>query len=413
MPKDILISANLPLNNTATSGATSQVGEPSVAANGSKLFVTGNWYASRSTDNGSQWSYVNPYTTTPSAAGGFCCDQLTLFDAKRNIWIWIKQYVKTSNGSNVFRIAVSKDVDFASGTWYWWDITPTMLNNNWNNVWFDYPDAALSADNLYITFNIFNKSNQWQRAVLMRFPLETLKTGGNLGFGWWGTTSNGSLRLSQQATPSGSMYFASHNSSSQIRLFAWPDASSAISQWDINIGKWSRNISSMAPNGVNWLARCDPRITAGSLGKGHISFAWTAGGDANRPNAYCKVVRIRESDKSVINQPDIWSNEGAWAYPAVCYNNANTLGFAAYYGGGGRNPGHIVGVYDEGNNSWPNRYSRLGSNSPNAGRWGDYINCRADLPNTSTWIASGLTQEGGETGANILPRVVRYSAIDT
>ncbi len=115
MPKDITITHNVSLNDTATSGATSQVGEPSVASNGSRLFVTGNWYASRSTNNGSNFTYVDPYNTTPSAAGGFCCDQLTLYDPRRNIWIWILQYRKTSSGSNVFRIAISRDANFPTG----------------------------------------------------------------------------------------------------------------------------------------------------------------------------------------------------------------------------------------------------------------------------------------------------------
>lgn len=413
MPRDIVISANLTLNDTATSGATSQVDEPSVASNGSRLFVTGNWYASRSTNGGASWDYVNPYTTTPAAAGGFCCDQLTLFDPARDIWIWIKQYLKTSTGTNVFRIAISRDANFAAGSWYWWDIAPAQLNSAFGNDWFDYPDAAISQGNLFVTFNMFNNSDQWQRASIMRFPLDQLAAGGNLSFSHWSTTSNGSLRLTQQGAPSPNMYFVSHNSSSQVRLFSWPDNSNNISNWDIGVNSWNGNISSIAPNGVDWLSRCDSRITAASMGNGRITFMWTAGAGSNRPNAYVRAVRVLESNKSVINQPDIWSNLGAWAYPACSYNSGNTLGFAAFFGGGGRNPGHIIGAYDAANNAWANRYSRLGSNSPNAGRWGDYINVRPDQPNTKGWIASGFTQEGGETGNDILPRVVRYGYVDT
>lgn len=413
MPKDIVITRNIALNDTATNNATSQVGEPSVATNGSKIFVTGNWYASRSTNNGSSFSYVNPYSTTPSAAGGFCCDQLTLYDAKRKIWIWILQYLKTSAGTNVFRIAISRDANFATGNWYWWDMSPSQINSGWSNVWYDYPDAALSDKYLFVSFNLFNNADQWQRAVMMRFPLDTLANGGSLGYQQWNTNQNGSLRLTQQANPSSKMYFASHSGNSQIRVFSWPDNSNSVSSWNVGVNAWSNNSSSIAPNGVNWLSRADGRITAGALGNGKMTFMWTAGAGTNRPHAFCRAVRIRESDKSVINQPDLWSNNGAWAYPACCYNTGGTLGFTAFFGGGGRNPGHIVGVYDSGSNSWANRYSRLGSHSPNAGRWGDYYNCRADLPLNGGWVASGFTQEGGEAGTNIVPRVVRYNYVDT
>ena len=43
-----------------------------------------------------------------------------------------------------------------SGGWYWWDIAPTTLNAAWTGQWFDYPDAAITNDNLFVTFNMFN-----------------------------------------------------------------------------------------------------------------------------------------------------------------------------------------------------------------------------------------------------------------
>ena len=76
---------NVALDDTATADATSTVGEPSLGVAGDSIFVTGNWYASRSTDNGGQWDHVDPFTTLPSAAGGFCCDQVTLHDARRKL----------------------------------------------------------------------------------------------------------------------------------------------------------------------------------------------------------------------------------------------------------------------------------------------------------------------------------------
>ncbi len=411
MPLDVLITQNLPLNDTATNNDTSTIGEPSVATNQNRLFVTGNWYASRSTNSGSSWSWVDPANTLPSAAGGFCCDQLTLYEPRRKIWIWILQYIQ-QNQTNVFRIAVTRDANFPTGGWYWWDIAPATLNNAWTTVWFDYPDAAFSRDHLYVTFNVFS-GQSFQRSAVMRFPLDTLATGGSLGFGWWSTTNNGSLRLTQQADPTTSMYFGSHNSGTSLRLFSWPDTSNNISQWDIGVTSWNGNISSTAPNGVDWLARADSRITGATLGGGKITFMWTAGAGGNRPQAYCRVVRIDEAAKTVHSEPDIWSGTRAWAYPATCVNNAGRLGFAAYYGGGDRNPGHVVGGRDDSAGTWRARYSRLGSNSPSQGRWGDYINCRADVPSTSSWVASGCTLEGGEARTDIVPRVVRWRLADT
>ena len=406
---DITLIRNVGLDDTATSGDTSTVGEPSVDAVNRQLFVTGNWYASRSTDNGASWTHVDPFNALPSTAGGFCCDQLTIHDDARGVWIWILQY-STANGTNVFRLAATRDADFPTGGWYWWDIGPQTLDGSWNNLWFDYPDAALTNDNLFVTFNVFDAADDWQRAVVMRFPLATIANAGTLIFNWWSTTDNGSLRLTQGA--GGTMYWGSHNTTTQLRLFSWADGSNTISWWNIAVGEWSEDISSTAPNGTDWLERADSRITAGCVGAGLITFMWTSGSRQNRPHAYCRVVRLREANRQVADQPDIWSEQRAWAYPAAATNNAGVIGFTAFYGGVDRHPGHVVGARDDGAGTWRTRYSRLGSHSPNAGRWGDYLNCHVHGSAPETWIASGYTLEGGETRDDILPRAVHFE-LDT
>ena len=265
----ITVIDNLALDDTATSDDTSTVGEPSVGLAGDSIFVTGNWYASRSSDNGANWTHVDPFTTLPSAAGGFCCDQVTLHDARRGVWIWILQYIER-NGANVFRIAAARDADFAGGGWYWWDVAPTSLDSAWSGLWFDYPDAALSDGNLYVTFNLFDASDRWQRAAAMRFPLDAIAEGASLGVSWWSTTEFGSLRLTQGAGRT--MYWGSHRSANQLRLFRWVDGGTTVSWWDVAVRQWSDAISSNAPNGVDWLARTDPRVTGGCVGGGVVTF---------------------------------------------------------------------------------------------------------------------------------------------
>ena len=117
---------NIGLGDAATSTLTSTVNEPTGAASGRNIFVTGNWFATQSTDGGTNWSVVNPFTRFPSAAGGFCCDQVVLYEPTRDIWIWILQYVE-SGGSNIFRVAISRGSSF--GSWYYWDFSPRALNS--------------------------------------------------------------------------------------------------------------------------------------------------------------------------------------------------------------------------------------------------------------------------------------------
>jgi hypothetical protein len=135
---------------------------------------------------------------------------------------------------------------------------------------------------------------------------------------------------------------------------------------------------------------------------------WTAGADPNRPHPYCRVIRIDEGEKTLRDEPDIWSSSRAWAYPAACVGSGNALGFAAFYGGGGRHPGLAVGGRDDAARAWRTGLSRVGTHSPADGKWGDYITCSADGLAPNSWAACGFTLEGGAARTNIVPRVVRF-----
>jgi hypothetical protein len=106
---DFVLFRNAAIPGAATSNSTSQVGEPSVANNGSSILLTGNWYASLSTDHGQNWIYVDPYDLFPSVNGGFCCDQVALYDPSRDILFWLLQYSADSN-RNTLRWLLQKAV---------------------------------------------------------------------------------------------------------------------------------------------------------------------------------------------------------------------------------------------------------------------------------------------------------------
>jgi hypothetical protein len=393
---------NLGLDDAATSQLTSSVCEPTTAANDSQLFMTGNWFAARSSDAGANWTLVDPFTRFPASAGGFCCDQVVLYNARHRIWIWLLQYSTNSAGTNIFRLAVCRDSDF--GNWYYWDFAPANLNSTWGNQWFDYPDMAFTNAQLFVTFNMF-RNNAWQRSVVFRFPLATLASAGSLGYRWWATTNNGSIRLTRGA--GGTMYMGSHNSVSQLRVFQWPDTATGLSWTDVNVRPWSAGAySAPGPGGVNWLGRLDSRITGAWVGAGQIGFMWSANRDSTHPLPYIRVVRVRETSKALVDQPDIWSRTSAWAYPAAAPNSAGVVGFSAFYGGGTRHPGHVVGVKTA--SGWDTRLTRTSTHSPPDQAWGDYLSCVAHQRTPAQWVASGYTLQGGTNRRNIEPRYVRF-----
>ena len=403
----IVFYKNISLTDANIGGGTSTVGEPNVANNGDNIFYTGNWYATRSYDGGGSWSAVNPYTTLPNVDGGFCCDQTLIYEHSRDILVWVLQYIE-ENGRNTLRVAISPGA--AMNNWYWWDFQPAAVNADWDGEWFDYNHVATSNNFLYVGTNAFTVStpSRFARSVILRFPLDALANGSNLDYRSYSTTTYGSLRFVQGARDV--MYFASHSSTSQMRVFKWPEATNSVSTFDVNVSLWSRSqpYFSAGPDGNNWLGRCDHRITGGAVAGDVLTFAWTSNNFNERPRPYVRVVNISAANESLINEPDIWNQEMAFAYPALCPNNRGDLGITLFAGGGDYHPGHVVGVRDAQRGVWDLAASRYGTNGPDDGKWGDYLGILPYSDSGASWIASGYTLRGGSNRTDIEPRVVQF-----
>ncbi|MCX5610761.1 hypothetical protein OHB39_24790 [Streptomyces sp. NBC_00047] len=393
---------NIGLDDNATGIQTGTIHEPTVATSHDNIFITGNWFASRSTDNGAGWSLVDPFTALPSAAGGFCCDQIVLYDPTRDLWIWILQY-SAKAGSNVFRVAYAPGDDPTA--WNWQDFSPLDLDPSWTDMWFDYPDAAVSSNHLYITFNAFNAAGRWQRAFVFKLPLDALKSRTALTYQWWTTTQNGSLRLTQGAADS--MFFASHKGGRSLRIHGWPDGSNTVGSFDVQVSSWTRDpFSAPGPGGVEWLTRTDSRITGGWVSGTRAGFLWTAGPRSGRPMPYVKAAVVDVTTQALVEEPDIWSQESAYAQPAACPNAQGIVGVTLFLGGGPRHPSHVVGFRDGG--EWRLAVTSTSTHGPLGGKWGDYLTCHRHDPESSEWVASGYTLQGGFDRRNVEPRYVHF-----
>jgi hypothetical protein len=404
----VVLYRNIGLTDIDTGGQTSTVGEPSVANIANRILYSGNWYATKSFDSGQTWTLVDPFSALPPVDGGFCCDQTIIFESSRNIMVWLLQYIK-QNGTNTLRVAISPGATLQNNDWYWWDLTPEGVNPDWDGEWFDYNHAATSENFLYVGTNVFNAANDlFTRSVLFRFPLDALANATPLNYSYFSTTDNFSLRCAQGAGDV--MYFGSHNTTAQIRVYAWPENGNGISFNDINITPWSLNMpySAPGPDNRNWLGRCDPRITGGAVADGTIMFAWTVNALGNRPLPHVRVVRINAADMTVINEPDIWSANHAYAYPALSPNRRDMIGISLFRGGGDSHPGHVVGVRDEGQGTWVLRASQNGTDGPIDGKWGDYLGIAPFSETGYSWFACGYTLQGGGDRTDIEPRAVQF-----
>ena len=97
------------------SPATSTIAETSAGAAGPVVFMTGNWFGAYSTNNGSTFSYVNPFTQFASLDGGFCLEALDealsrgrpeIFNTDQGSQFTSREYTGRLEGAGV---AVSRD----------------------------------------------------------------------------------------------------------------------------------------------------------------------------------------------------------------------------------------------------------------------------------------------------------------
>lgn len=405
------ITADLPLDDAATGVQTGTVGEPSVAASSTGYLVTGNWFATRSTDRGTSWQLLDPFTQFPADRGRFCCDQVVHRIGR--LWVWLLQYEQGPAGGNIQRLAVSSSG--APGTWRWWDLAPTDLDPRWTGVWFDFPDLAVSDRHLYLTTNVYDRQDRWVRAVVVRWPRTALSRTGPLPREHWTTTSAGSLR---PVTGAGdTMWFGSTDrSTSSLRVFAWPDASPSVRQWTVRVSAWDDTayVSPVAGGG-QWLSRCDDRVTGAFRVGARLGFTWPSGRMASRPQPFVRVVLLDEASLRVVAEPDLWSATGAWAYPAAAPSKSGRVGLAAYFGGP-TPPALTVAVLSPlpasgavGPLTWATSTVATSTHPPSAGKWGDYLTIRPHPSRRTSWVAAGCTLQGGADRRNVEPRVVVFS----
>jgi hypothetical protein len=400
---------NTVLNDVATSNATATKAEPTAAAFLDEAFITGNQFASHSRDGGSTWSFVNPSTTFPATEGGFCCDQIALHEPSRNLWIWILQYRVGVAGTNIFRLAISTSGVPVPWTRYW-DFAPVNINPAWaTNAWFDYPDATVINNHLYITYTVRGAAESWLDAVVFKLPLDGLASGGAFNYDHYRTGAGGAARLTRGAGTD--MFFASHNGANPVRIFRWPDQpGSRITSFDVNASDWTGAgvYSSPGPDGTDWLHETDSGITGAWVVGQQAGFMWTANAGPGRPQPYAKALIVNTTNGAIVSQPDIWSTTAAWAYPAACPNADGVVGVSLFHGGGGlSNPGHVVGFLDAG--QWVLNFSSVGTNGPIDNKWGDYVSCVPHHPNTTEWVAAGYTLQGGATHSDVEPQYVHFS----
>ena len=385
-------------------GSSAGTPEPANGMLRDTVLQTGNAFAALSPDNGSSWSYINPYTFFPAIYGGFCCDQQVIDVPSHGLVVWLLLYASTSAG-NAIRIAVSRSRDDLRtrdpADWVSWTFTPQTNFGYGRGIWLDYPDIAFDSQWLYVRANAIGGPDS---AVIWRVKLDDMRAGGNVAVQYTNTAAIGGWghRLAKGAS---TMAFAAYKTVTEMYVYTWPPTTSVITRSTQPIAVWNGGpVSVPGPDGRDW-AGSWPNVGAiiGAYGNAtEAGFMWGCGPRSGRPRPYVRVARFRLSDRSRIAEHDIWNANDAFLYPDGMSNARGDVGGVIACGSATR---HVtVGNFlIDGYDAWPPDTVWLqgtGTSGPDQNRFGDYFTVRRHPVQQNTFLSSGSHQVGGPTFAN-------------
>ncbi len=399
-------------------GFSSSTNEPATAMSGRNRFQTGNWYSAYSSNQGNTWTHLSPFTAFPSVDGGFCCDQDTLYDPSRGMFIWLLQYIKSGSGptdKGSFRIALwnSHVQNISNVGWYYYTFDPTDIGGS-GGEWFDYPHLALSNDYLYIAINVFTTTTDtWTRTVMIRLPLREMRYAQGFSYSYWQSTQYFNFTPVQGAKDV--MYWASQVNGNSMALFRWPE-SGGISFFGRGITAYNAGGLHNCPasDGNDWCERSDNRINAGAIVRNALTrqqelwFFWNVreGGIFTWP--YVEAAKFRESDLAYLGRPLLWSSGAPWHYVGAAPNARGDVALSIAYGHAPNFfPGSVVCLDDDFNGDpapWECYTTRVGSHSPASDRWGDYLRVRPADPADYNWTATAFTLQANTGSGAAEPR---------
>jgi len=402
-PGTFTLFRNVDFGATIKANTSGLTGEPVVANSGPVVFATGNWWAAVSSNGGQTFNYFNPSTMFTASFGGFCCDQKTVYDPSRDIFIWTLQYLSSGPagaGQNIFRVAIARPHEAVLGNWYYYDFV-SATNTEW-----DYPDLCLSNDYVYYFTNRgAYGAGTVNNSFVFRLPLDPLSTGVGFGYGYLDFGANGFGNLSWHCARGARdiVYFASHNTTSQVRIFRWAENSGSLSWDDVDLSvAWPNAVRVCpTPDGRDWCGFDDGRIKAGWVGRRMIGFMWNASAGGGFAVPYVEAMRVNESDRAYIDRPYIWNSTLAFQYPEAAPNARGDVGVVVHGSSATIYPAFWVGIDDDfsrdagyGPPGWEVAFVREGTQGPTGNRWGDYFSVNSFAPNGLGWIATGTTMQG-------------------
>lgn len=384
---------------------TSNILSTSTSHLGGAAFMVGNFFAASSANDGTTWTYINPFTKFGVIDGGFCCGQQTISSPAHNLLVWgLLNHYSSATRQNSFVLApmVGAANVVAANAPKVYALSPQVLGFPAGSQ-FDSVHLARSNNYLFLSGSVFTSLNSFLGSIVIRIPFTQLAAGQTLTWNSF-TPFEASPRCSSGVDDT--MYFATHVFTTLLRVYAWPETGNIVSK-DIAIGPWYGGMTPMpSPDQTNFLKRCDNRIATGYHNSREVGFYWTSNSGGAFPNPFVRGVRLdRKNGLAFLADENIWSANDAWAYPAAATNVAGHVALLCAFGGSVY-PGCDVFLRDNVNCTMSeNQTVAAGDAGPEFG-FGEYFSVQRHPTSQMAFVVSAGCQRGGKQDANAEPHEI-------
>jgi hypothetical protein len=400
---------NRRLDDAATSNLTEQPCSPTEASAGNVVVLAGERFAAVSSDGGLSFGYVDPANGLPEDYGGVVEDPSVVYDRAQDLFVWLMAVPNHDSGESVITFRTGHRDDVASGDW-----DARSIFSSPGERFGDFT-VSPAGPYLFLSVNVHDAGGALLRAEIHRLPFADLAGTAPFNYPLLRLEHVRDLRVAEDIDGVGAplYYCAGHSGRSTLSLLWWNADTNAIGGRLVPLPRtWTTEYSSLTPDGHDWLAGVDGRISAGTCTRsGVLWFAWSAGRNLSQsfPEPYIEIARIDAATGGLLDQPALFSPSAAYAYPALAANGLGEVGVSCFRAGSTEHISHRVGILT---GTAASLAAQTGNAGPNNNRWGQSTTIRRHHPQYWLFSTAGYVLQDGGDGPDVVPNYTVFGRLD-
>lgn len=407
------------LNNVIPPDQLYYRNEPSVAKSSDITLLVGTCYMVRATNDIQNWQYIDLRQKCNSIGG----DMDLLHDSRNGNFIWSMMNLptETENGryTNNISIGISRDSD----NWLMYDLSAEMLNLNWTENLFDYPQISFSDKFLYITVNRFSnftaEGATFEGPLIVRIDRDLLSSASSSIPMHYLSSDSQNRVFTLVNGAKNAMYWGTHYTdplSDNLRIYEWNDNSNVINWVDRLVDDWNNSDEFQCSVDIrhDWCKSSDSRITTGWINNATIGFLWNVPQGNGFETSHIEGAVFNVSNLNYLG-PVYITNPSLHILYGNVYPKNNTIGMVAAYSYVENNetsyPNNLIGIgymSNSGNVTWNLKSAVNGTNFPYVNEWGDFYRVIPQSESSDVWSGTAFVLEGGVDPHHIIPYYIEF-----